>query len=248
MSYDIGFFVDQAGERYANFLNILRSQVDVVMRRGPIDPGLRDEAVSVAGGAARSWAGAEQSDLNEAVMGVGLDAWQQAHEDMGLTVPSGLEDHHAFIFESVAYVTRLLAAQADRDVVAMADQIRTNAIRVDLNIRAGRTSSQAAAQVLAEDSSNPAFRFVDRAGRSYKSSKVVRDTIRQSLINVYNEIYMSAVFDHGHEIVEVTHPDPNYKWFGRKIAIVSGRDLPTYYEIRDEVFHPSSEARVTLQA
>jgi hypothetical protein len=248
VSFDIAAFIDQAGERYANFLNILRSQVDVVMRRGPTDQQLRDEAVAVASGAARQWAGYEQGLLNEAAMGVALHAWQQAHEDMELPIPTALEDHLAFIFESVAYITRLLAAQADRDVVAMAQLIRNNAMRVDLNMRAGQTASQAASAVLAEDNSNPAFRFTDRTGRNYKSSKHIRDVVRQSLVNIYNEVYMTAAFEHGHDTVQITHPDQNYKWFGKDVAIVSGRDLPTFYEIRDEVFHPSTEARVTLQA
>jgi hypothetical protein len=106
--------------------------------------------------------------------------------------------------------------------------------------------SQAAAAVMLEDNGGPMFRFMDRAGRNYKSSKGVRDTIRLHLINAYNELYMAAVFEHGHDIVQITHPDPNYKWFGKQVAIVSGRDLPTFYEVRDEIFHPSSEARLTL--
>lgn len=248
MSFDIAAFIDQVGERYGTFLNILRSQVDVVMRRGPTDEQLRQEAVAVASGAARQWAGYEQGILNEAAMAVALDAWQKAHGDMGLAVPADLEDHLVFIFESVAYITRLLAAQADRDVVAMAQQIRNNAMRVDLNMRSGQTASQAASAVLTEDQNSPNFRFTDRAGRNYKSSKHVRDAVRQSLVNIYNEVYMTAAFEHGHETVQITHPDQNYKWFGKEVSIVSGRDLPTFYEIRDEVFHPSTEARITLKA
>jgi hypothetical protein len=128
----------------------------------------------------------------------------------------------------------------------MAQHIRNNAIRIDMNTRSGMSSAQAAASIMLEDSHNPSFRFQDRVGRNFKSSKHIRDTVRQVLRNVWNEVYMDAVFDHGHQTVTITHQDPNFKWFGAEISLVSGNDLPTFYDIRDEVFHPSSEARLTI--
>jgi len=246
VSNTIALFVDQAGDRYANYLNILRSQVDVVMRRGPTSETMREEARGVADGAARSYAGFEQGALNDVGIDVANEAWVQARTDLALDPAPIPEDYHTFIFESTAYAARLIAAQADRDVVAMAQHIRNNAIRVDMNTRAGASPSQAAAAIMLEDAHNPSFRFQDRIGRNFKSSKHIRDTVRLTLRNVWLEVYMDAVFTHGHETVQITHPDPSYKWFGDEISLVSGRDLPTFYDIRDEVFHPSSEAGLTI--
>lgn len=246
MSDTVAFFVEQSGERYANFLNILRSQVDVVMRRGPTSEMMREEARGVADGAARTYAGYEQGALNDVGIDIANEAWRQACADLGLAEKPIPDNYHEFIFESMAYTARLIAAQADRDVVAMAQHIRNNAIRIDMNVRGGKSPSQAAAAVMMDDSQNPAFRFVDRIGRNFKSSKHIRDTIRQNLRNVWNEVYMDAVFSHGHETVTITHPDPNYKWFGVEVSLLSDRGTPTFYDIRDEVFHPSSEARLTI--
>lgn len=248
MTDTIATFVDQAGERYANFLTVLRSQVDVVMRRGPTNGSLREEAVSVAGGAARSYASYEQGALNDIGIAIANEAWDQACEDLGISKEIPLH-YHEFIFETTAYVARLLAAQVDRDVVAMAQHIRNNAIRVDMNMRSGKSASQAAAAVLLDENQNPSFRFVDRIGRHYKSSKHIRDAIRQNLRNIWNEVYMDAVFDHGHQTVRITHPDPNYKWAGQEVSLVSQfeRDIPAFYDIREEVFHPSSDARITIK-
>jgi hypothetical protein len=246
VSDTITIFVDQAGDRYAHFLNILRSQVDVVMRRGPTSEMMREEARGVADGAARHYAGSEQGSLNDVGIDVANEAWVQARTDLGLEPAPIPEHYHLFIFESMAYAARLIAAQADRDVVAMAQHIRNNAIRIDMNTRAGASPSQAAAAVMLADAQNPSFRFQDRIGRNFKSSKHIRDTVRQSLRNIWNEVYMDAVFDHGHETVRIMHPDPNYEWFGEEVSLVSGRDIPTFYDIRDEVFHPSSDARLTI--
>lgn len=249
MTDTIAAFVDQAGERYAHYLNILRSQVDVVMRRGPTDASLREEAVAVAGGAARSYASYEQGSLNDIGITIANEAWDQALKDLGISDRPIPEHYHEFIFETVAYLSRILAAQADRDVVAMAQHIRNNAIRVDMNIRAGKSASQAAAAVMLDDAQNPTFRFTDRIGRNYKSSKHIRDAVRQNLRNIWNEVYTDAVFDHGHETVQITHPDPNFKWAGQEVSLVreAARDIPYFYDIRDEVFHPSSDARLTIK-
>lgn len=247
--FDLAQCCEDAAGRYQNFLNILRSQVDAVMRNGPTDIRLRDEAVGVATDAARQYASYEQGCLNESAMDAAYCGYETCCEDLDMPSPDGLEEHHAFIFEVAAYAARTIAAQADRDVVTMAQQIRDNGLRVDFNMRSGMSLGAAAASVLVENAINPVFKFADRLGRTYKSSKLVRDTVRQNLLHTYNELYMQTAFEAGHDTLEVTHPDPNFKWFGKQLSIVSNdAGIPTYHEVRDEIFHPSSDARVTLEA
>lgn len=248
-SFDLAAIADAAGSRYQNFLDVLRSQVDAVMRQNPIDVLARDQAVANATDAARSYAGMEQGRLNETLMDCAFDSYETSCSECSLEAPDGLEEHHAFIFECAAYACRIIAAQADRDVVTMAQQIRDNGLRVDFNMRAGMSLNEATASVLVENATNPVFKFADRLGRNYKSSKLIRDTVRQTHINAWNEIYMHTAFEAGHDTVHITHPDPNYKWFGQEISIVSNdAGIPTYHEVRDEVFHPSSDARIALEA
>jgi hypothetical protein len=247
--FDLPACIEQFGQRYQNFLDILRSQVDAVMRSNPIDVVAREQAIANGYEAAASYASMEHARLNEHMMDCAYDAYQTACEDCGLTDPSGLEEQHGFIFEVAAYAVRTIEMQSQRDVITMAQQIRDNGLRVDFNMRAGMSLPEATASVLVENATNPVFKFSDRLGRTYKSSKLIRDTARQNLIHAYNEIYMNTAFEAGHDTVQVTHPDPNYKWFGHEISIVSNdAGIPTYHEVRDEIFHPSSDARVTLEA
>ena len=247
-------FTDRAGravERYGHFLNILRSQADTVFRRGPTDETLRQEALSVAQGAARAYLNNEHAQINEDTAEVAREAYKRALSDVGVSDDTleGMNHFGDFIFTAAYYVSRLLAAQSERDVMSMAQHIQTTALRIDLYVRTGRhTQSTAAAQVMLEDNQMPAFQFIDRMGRRFKSSKHVRDIYRLHLLNTYNEVYMDTVASHGHEIVYVQHPEPNYKWQGQALAIVSGYDdLPLYYDVKDEIFHPSSQSTLTIE-
>lgn len=238
----------RAVTRYQGFTALLRGQTDLVMRRGPTDASLRDEAFHRGGDAARAFVNAEHAQLNDDTQTVATAAHKQALTDLGArqrTIPDRFAE---FIFSASLYTARLLAAQAERDVMSMAQAMHTNALRVDIYARSGRhTTSSAAAAVMLEDAQAPAFRFIDRAGRAYKSTKHIRDLYRQHLLNIYNEVYIDTVAEFGWEIVKISHPDPNYKWQGQAVAIVSGDDdFPLYYDIKDEVFHPSSQATITI--
>lgn len=249
-------FTDRAGravDRYGNFLNILRSQAETVFRRGPTDENLRQEALSVAQDAARAFLSAEQGQINDDTADIARSAYSAAMSDLALSHDdfAGLDRFADFIFSASYYVSRILAAQAERDIMAMAQHIQGTALRIDLYVRSGRHSpSTAAAQVMIEDNQMPAFRFVDRMGRKFKASKHIRDLYRLHLLNVYNEVYMDVVAEYGHETVRVAHPEPSYKWQGQELLIVSNlsRDLPLYYDVKDEIFHPSSEATLTIKA
>jgi len=240
-----------AVDRYAGLLNTLRAQSDNVFRRGATDEVLRNEALSVAQGAARAFLSLEQAQINEDTADVARSAHSAALEDLGLP-DATIDDRFAdFIFSSAYFVTRMIAAQAERDVMTMAQHIQSTALRVDIYVRSGRhTPTTAATQVMIEDRQLPAFRFVDRLGRNFKVSKHIRDTYRQYLLRTYNEIYMDVVASHGHTTVRVDHPNMDYKWFDAELAIVTGGqdpDIPLYYDLRDEIFHPSSDAIVTIR-
>lgn len=239
-----------AVERYGNFLTVLRSQSETVFRRGPTEEELRNEALSVAQGAARSFLGLEQAQINEDTTEVARTAFKRALSDLGLP-DATLEDRFAdFVFSSAYFISRIIAAQAERDIMTMAQHIQTTAQRIDLYVRSGRHSpASAAAQVMIEDNQMPAFRFIDRMGRKFKASKHIRNIYRMHLLHVYNEVYMDVVATYGRDSVRVDHPNPDYKWFGEELAIVTGGsnpDLPLYYDVKDEIFHPSSEAVVTI--
>ncbi len=249
------FFTERAEaavDRYGYLLNILRGQSEVVFRRGATDGQLREDAVSVSQDAARAFLGTEQAEINEDSAEVARRAYSAALSDLGLKFDDfeDLNRFGEFIFSAASYVTRIIAAQAERDVMAVAQHIQSTALRIDLYVRSGRhTHSSAAAAVMIEDQQAPAFKFMDRMGRRFKATKHIRDIYRQHLLNIYNEVYMDVVAEHGHDTVRVDHPDPNYKWSGEPLLIVTGgpADHPLYYDVREEIFHPSSQATLTIR-
>lgn len=255
MNLDFTERATKAVDRYANFLNVLRSQADLVFRRGPTDETLRRDALSTAQGAARAYIDAEHAQINEDSADVARAAYNQVRDDMRLPEDgfAALDRLGDFIFSAAYYTSRLLAAQAERDVMSMAQHIQSTAMRVDLYARSGRhTLSSAAAAVMLEDREAPAFRYIDRLGRRYKATKHIRDAYRLHLLNLYNEVYMDVAAEHGHDILRVDHPEPTYKWAGQPLLIVTGAPntdgFPLYYDVRDEIFHPSSAATLTLQS
>lgn len=239
---------ERAVTRYQGFTALLAGQAEMVFRRGATDESLRDNAFHRGLDAARAFSSAEHAQMSDDTQTIAIAAHAQALSDLGVKQRTIPERFASFIFSASLYSARLLAAQAERDVMSMAQQMQTTALRVDLYARSGRhTPSSAAAAVMIEDSQAPAFRFIDRAGRAYKSTKHIRDLYRQHLLNIYNEVYMDVVAEHGWETVQISHPEPNFKWSGVEVMIVSGDDdRPLYYDIKDEVFHPSSQATITI--
>lgn len=248
MIADLTEMAERSVQRYDGFLASLRGEADLLFRRGSLIESVRDEIFHRSLELARTFSAREQAELNDDAQTVAIDAHERALTELGArseTIPDRFAE---FIFSAALYSTRLIAAQAERDVMSLMQHISTNAMRVDLYVRSGRhTASSAAAAVMIEDSQAPAFNFIDRAGRRYKSTKHIRDIYRASLINISNEVFMDVVASAGHDSIFVQHPDPSYKWHGAELLVISGAEgLPLYYDVKDEIFHPSTNASVTI--
>lgn len=232
--------------RYGHFLDIARNQVFNGLSRDPLSETARMNAVADARAAAGAFLSFEHAVINEDTADIARMASQQARSDIGLG-PAPIEDRFAeFIFNAASWAIEKVRAQTARDVATVADSLREGAQRIDLYMRSGRYSLVAAVAQVTKDTSTPGFRFTDRLGRNFKPSKHVRDTYRLHLLNTYNEVYMDVIAAHGGELVAVTHPDPNYRWYGEVLAIVPGhKDVPLFYDVRDEIFHPGSDATLT---
>lgn len=242
-------FTELAGaavRRYGFFADILRGQARLALARNAVDERARNEVVNNCHDAAREYASHERSRLMEDTESIVEAAYAQALRDLDLEQedpPADLED---FAGSAVGYTARLLQVQSDTDVMAVAQHVRRQAQRIDLYVRSGKfTPTSAASKVALEEGNTPAFRFKDRLGRVFKSTKRVRDVYRQHLLLTYNEVYIDALGARGEQFVMVAHPDPNYRWAGTRLALVPDTDAPLYYDLRDEIFHPGSNATVT---
>ena len=233
--------------RYSSYLDFLRSLVEQAGRRDITSENVRNDIARTARDRAREFLALEQAYLNEDTAEVARRAHASAQSDLEL--PQGsIDDRFAdFIYRSALYTTQLLAAQAERDVIAVERHLSTLAQRVDIKIRTGQHNmTSALTSVLIEDRSSPPFRYVDRLGRNYKSTKHIRDVYRQHLLNIYNEVYLDIAAEHGVETLEIGHPEPSYKWAGTLVSIDGEGDDPLYYDVRDEIFHPGSDAFLTM--
>ncbi len=135
---------ERAVSRYEFFLDVLRSQADIVMRRGPLNEGFRSEAIATSQDSARAFLSAEQAQLNDDTANTARSAHARALTDLELS-PSVIEDRFAdFIFQSSFYTTRLLAAQAERDIAALSQSMLIAAQRVDMDMRSGGRSEASA--------------------------------------------------------------------------------------------------------
>ena len=255
MTNDLTALAVLAVERYGYFLDVLRSQAEIALMRGAGSVTYRTQATTVAQGAARTYVSAEAALMTADTLEVAHGSQHRALTELGLSpsasdkiaLPERMTD---FITESVGIMSHMVAAQAERDVSSMAQQIHHQAMRIDLYVRSGKyTRSSAVAAVAAEDGTRPTFQFVDRIGRKFKSTKHVRDAYRMHLINTANEVFIDTAADYGVEEVVIEHPDPNYKWQGVHLSLTGKHTaIPLYYDVRNEVFHPSSQARLTIGA
>jgi hypothetical protein len=245
---DLTEMAERSVQRYDGFLASLRGEADLLFRRGAVAEALRDEIFYRSLELARGFSAREQAELNDDAQKIAIAAHERALSDLGARSETIADRFAEFIFSAALYSARLIAAQAERDVMNLSQHVSTNSMRVDLYVRSGRhTPSSAAAAVMLEDSEAPAFNFIDRVGRRYKSTKHIRDIYRASLLNIYNEVYMDVAVSAGHDSIFVQHPDPSFKWHGAELLVVSGAEgLPLYYDVKDEIFHPSSNATVTI--
>lgn len=237
-----------AAQRYQQFTSILRGQADIALRRGIIDANVRHAAFTNGLDAARNYVFTEITHLTDDTADMVYSGANTALADLGATATVDTTENADFVHAATVYATRIMAAQAERDVMAMANHINSTASRVDLYIRSGKYDLKTATSaVMLEDAPVTSFKFIDRLGRQFKSSKHIRDIYRQHILHTFNEAYMFAAVSNGVTQLQVAHPDPGHPWAGESIAITpEGAPAPNYYDIRDEVFHPSSSATLTM--
>jgi hypothetical protein len=148
---------------------------------------------------------------------------------------------------SIDDLMRDVAIQIERDIATLLQSVRKSALAINISARAQDLPLQAAlVQYHAAGGTELKLAFTDRAGRRYPSRKFVRTQWRQHLLNLYNEIVLSVLAEHGLNKAKVVHADPKADSHGMEIALIDGSDLPTYAAIRSEIFHPNADAVLAM--
>lgn len=234
-----------AVDRYSAFLDQLRTQLTAAVRadpsRGDVQRSARASSVRLAQGFVQ-----RENDLISAdTAEIAQIALSDVSSELGVTQPVELNPDLTTHIELTGDILgRTLAAQVERDVGTFMREVAIAGLNVKVNTEAGLSQAEAVLSVLADKPKIASFRFIDRIGRKYNSTKHVRDMYRQHLLNSYNEIYLHSLAGAGYDLASIWHPDVNSEAYGQKLSITSGGDFPSYYDVQDQFFHPTSQALV----
>ncbi|WP_342234647.1 hypothetical protein [Inquilinus sp. OTU3971] len=241
---------DRAGERYlallASFRGVLQASVQ---SDHPFELRAVESARAGLYGVARTYLATERALLDTAGHDIAQGALIDGLRDIGVSetardVPARVSAH---LSASGEHLLREVSTQIERDVTNVERVLRTVALDVDLRARSQGISDRAALiQVRANPPPEMRFYFSDRLSRKWPSQKFVRTAWRQHLLHAYNETYLLTLADHGFTEAEVRHPDSKHHFDRLRFSIYPGGKLPSYAEIREEAFHPNSEAVVRL--
>lgn len=140
--------------------------------------------------------------------------------------------------------TSALVLAAERDANVISTTHRRFALMVDLSqsdYRIGRTT----AMIRARFGVIRALRFnqPDRLGRRWDSTVYVEVMLRGYLLHAYVESRLFALARNGVDLIRVDYPD--HEHHGMTFSITGNAPgVPSYADVRDEVFHPRSNASI----
>lgn len=147
------------------------------------------------------------------------------------------------VLQSQSYLAHELAIQIERDISLLKDTMRRMTIHVGMSAKIQNTSiRQALIQHRMINTEPVQFFFYARNSAKWPSRRFVRTLWRHTLLSVYNEIIMQALVDHNEFQAQVDHANVDFHAYGRIISLFDGSSLPTYLDVRNELFHPNSDA------
>lgn len=240
-------YAEAAAERYGHLIAAFRSLYQSSLNANDFGSARQMEnLLKQAYTIAHAYMNTERTVLHGAFEQIASDARRTTLEQMNVTLAEDSENDAGDTLESIyEHLLREIAIQIERDIVFLGESLRRAWLQVRLAARSKGISTRAAlGEFRIGASSDLQFFFHDRGNAKWPSRKFVRAVTRHHLLNAYNEVVLTLLADHGFEIAEVEHVNPNADSNGMQIAMSPGSELPTYAEIRNEIFHPNSDAIV----
>jgi hypothetical protein len=144
------------------------------------------------------------------------------------------------------YLRSQIAVQIERDIATLKNSISRLHLAIHLSALGSRMSEQSAlTQYKVSGSDKLNFYVYDRSSKKWISRRLVRTIWRQHLLGIYNETVLMTLADHGIDQAVVQHANPQSDVHGMGISLNANSSLPTYLDVRDEVFHPNADAILT---
>lgn len=230
----------QAGERYVQVLDTFRSLLFSAQAQ-PFTNARANRLRTAALDIGRSFLSTEKDHIWTALSETAQETLRTAQEDVRVSPQSDVpEEYDAFLEQSESFLVTELGAQLTRDAESLVVRYRQFAVEADLARKtSGSNLRSAIAAVGAQASDRTKFQFRDRGGRLYASQKFVRTVWRQALLAVGAEFYLLEAAARGATKIEIIHPDVSSAWHGHEIDLT---DTASFLDIRDEAFHPQSNA------
>lgn len=236
-----------AGSRYLILIQGFRNAYtqafsSAVMKSSAID-GLTGQLYDTA----RIYLGNEQVEIQRASDKVAFKARQSAFSD--LSVNDSVESDNAtseLLRASRQHLSDEIAVQLERDIAFTKQQLRRARLQIGISARTqGVDHHTARMQHIAAGRNELRYNFMDRGGRKWPSQKFVSQVWRQHLLNTYNDAYLATAAEFGVDQFRIDHPDAE-RLGGLRFTTTPGGSLPTYDEIKDQVFHPNSVTVVRM--
>lgn len=162
---------------------------------------------------------------------------------VAVDLTDALREHLA---DAENYLLHELSIQIERDIAFLKQSLRKALLQVSVGARAQQIPTRTALiQYRIGNTTELHFFFHDRRNQKWPSRKFVRAVWRHHLLALYNEAVLLTLADHGIDKAMIRHMNPDSHSHGMVISMSSGSALPTYSEIRNEIFHPNSDAVLT---
>lgn len=186
----------------------------------------------------------EDDRIRDVMLEIASEAQTATLKQIGVTVaPELSEAALVHLNDAETYLFSEIATQIERDVSFLMQSLRKSALQVRLSSQSRRVSvRQALMEYKISSSVELQFFFHDRGNQKWPTRKFLRAVWRHNLLHLYNEVVLLTLADHGIDKAVVSHVDSNSEFHGLEVSIATNSALPTYADIRNEVFHPNSNA------
>lgn len=237
-----------AGDRYVSFLLSLRGVLGVALKTRPDDMRAFGEIRTGAYAVAEVYLASEVDHFADALQRVQKAAVDAVRAEVLSDDPVTDIELEDYADELLTWFRLELRAQIERDVNVIVSKRRELVLAATTASWSRRRDLNTAyLQLQSARRESVDFYFTDRTGRRYPSQKYVRQLVRHALLNFACESFVLEAASFGVDTVFVDHPDRNNSHNGEAISLVGAANMLSLSDIRDEAFHPNSNAFLTTQ-
>ena len=236
----------KAGDRYVNFLLSLRSVLNSSLKVRAEDARAFAAIRSGAYEVAQVFLDAELEHLEVALEDARERALELARDEVLSDDPTTEIAVTDYLEELLTWFRMELRSQIERDVNVLIAKRRELALAAATSAWSrGRDVQAAFENLIASGREKVDFYFTDRSGRRYPAQKFYRQLFRHAALTFAVETFVMEVAAFGVDTVFVAHPDHNNSFHGEAVSLVGDANVLSLADIRDDVFHPNSNAFLT---